>query len=834
MTKAFEILVRDTQTKLRQLFLKKADKNPNSTVMIQSAKIPWSWIAVQVARILIEYPTGLTHVILLAILELEWEKTFLKKFKGFDSDFGTIQAVYDCVTAETFLLEVKVIYCEPIPSGTTFKITVTDEIREMDILMHPKFTPWIENMGFIHNRKIRIVCPPKVNTPIQDRSPHIPRRLYTALIPPTELLLLMLTRKDKAFVQSRFTKLRDAESTSWHVWLKIIHVEHTKQNKHRIDVYLADMSSDALPVILSLYDDQTHLASIFRRNDYMALSNPAHTHTGPQPMNPSGIVLEYTNDTVIFLMPEAEAQAAGLAKMNLSSYMSSQDSSSLASLRKEIIERDEEGFMDCSNYEPRIFVSDLVHCMLNVTLLGKVVGLAKNNPFYKNGKRMDRYALKIADMTGTMDITLWEEAGHGSRTLRIGQYILLEQLVTSDKHQSGQKKVWYVNGSTVCGTKLYNISTITALLTSSSFRIPAPLWHAKESGSDHFQIEAMVIGWELHTFINNQETVYTNESQDILIQPSQHIVSLSHTTCLLPLSATEKECEFCGYPTENEVVHIFRPKSANGREDEGWIEWVLDDGTSICRAFGGEESLLNTTAQRYSQLLPSNQINMLNDVIGLSIFCSLTDTERSCYRLEQIAVVEPTLNECSDLLENTLIAAGLLAAASQALAAITVVNPWGSSTWTAGGHGEISWNATSPDDTLNCDIQLLNGDNTHANLVAQITNPDTPIACSAGKYDMYPLNDFAAGQYWIRIGQNSTGNWYYSGLFTFSGNGTSKPISLASSATVAPVAAATANPATSSNAAIGVAAASVNDAGSLTANAVLTLGAVAAAAALAL
>jgi hypothetical protein len=41
---------------------------------------------------------------------------------------------------------------------------------------------------------------------------------------------------------------------------------------------------------------------------------------------------------------------------------------------------------------------------------------------------------------------------------------------------------------------------------------------------------------------------------------------------------------------------------------------------------------------------------------------------------------------------------------------------------------------------------------------------------------MYPLNDFAAGQYWIRIGQNSTGNWYYSGLFTFSGNGTSKPI----------------------------------------------------------
>ena len=41
MTKAFEKLVLETQTSLHQLFLKKADKNPNSTVMIQSANIPW-------------------------------------------------------------------------------------------------------------------------------------------------------------------------------------------------------------------------------------------------------------------------------------------------------------------------------------------------------------------------------------------------------------------------------------------------------------------------------------------------------------------------------------------------------------------------------------------------------------------------------------------------------------------------------------------------------------------------------------------------------------------------------------------------------------------------
>jgi len=57
-----------------------------------------------------------------------------------------------------------------------------------------------------------------------------------------------------------------------------------------------------------------------------------------------------------------------------------------------------------------------------------------------------------------MDITLWEEAGHDSRRLRLGQYVLLDHLVTSDRHQSktDNKMIWYVNGSVVCGTKIYN------------------------------------------------------------------------------------------------------------------------------------------------------------------------------------------------------------------------------------------------------------------------------------------------------------------------------------------------------------------------------------------
>jgi hypothetical protein len=179
--------------------------------------------------------------------------------------------------------------------------------------------------------------------PVQD--PNLPRRSRIALIPPTDLLLIMLTQSDKAFVEGHFIKIKDVHSLSdYNVWLKIIHVEeHKHEGKKKTDVYLADMSSDTLPVVLTLFDEQTQLASIFRRNDYMGLYRPQYVNAGPQPMNPSGTVLHYSNDTVIFLMPESEAQAAGLAKTNLSSYIQSQGTiNSSNSTKKEILQRDEE------------------------------------------------------------------------------------------------------------------------------------------------------------------------------------------------------------------------------------------------------------------------------------------------------------------------------------------------------------------------------------------------------------------------------------------------------------------------------------------------------------
>ncbi|KAI8647937.1 hypothetical protein BD408DRAFT_449028 [Parasitella parasitica] len=690
MGKAFENLVRDIQSKLHILFLKKSDSNPGRSAMIEATKIPWSWVAVSIANVLSEYPTGLTDTVLLSIYYNEAKN------------------------------------------------------RELDIYMHPKFNEWItysnENLQFFTNRKIRIICPPKANAPILNKykDASIARRYRVASIPPTELLLIMLDRNDRTFVQQELPhRIKDiSKSTTYRLWLKVIHVEviiHTtptpnldpsgESKSQRTDIFLVDMSSDSAPVVLSLYDKQTKLASIFRRNDYIGLYKPV-LKRGPS----QDIAFEYASDTVIFLMPEKEAQEASLAKINLSTLPSQDDVFSYATDPK------------------RDIAEHLVHRMLNVTLLGKVVGLANNNPFIKQAEggtsqKMDRYAIRIADPTGRMDITLWEDAGRDSRKLRVGQYVLLEHLVTSDRHEAADKTmVWYVNGSVVCGTKIYNVSTLNCLISSTNFRSTIPLWHAKENKTDHFQAEGMIVGWEL----------YLNSGQ-------QPVLSSTYATCLLPRSGND--CKFCGCQIENDVVHIFRPKpsvadesncSAARRGWEGWLEWSLDDGTSICKVYGGEEVRIYMSHQ--------SQIQLLNSVIGTQILCSLSGSSTSAYRLEQMTLFEPTEQECRFILEAS-----------------------------SGGHGLISWNTTAADAGLKCDIYMLNGEFTNSNIVAQITDPSTPVDCSIGSYDMYPLNDFSSGSYWIRIGQASTSTWAYSSPFQFNGTGSARPVSIVSGASTAAV-----------------------------------------------
>lgn len=205
-----------------------------------------------------------------------------------------------------------------------------------------------------------MICPPKANAPIVHRysDESLDRRHRIALIPPTEELAIMLNKLDKSFVHREFPdKIRDIKNTNdfYNFWLKVIHVEHMPQvptttgmnpitgasgvKQSRTDIYVMDMSSEGSTAILALYDNQTTLGSIFRRNDYIGLTHPfiQSTRVGGQE-----IVFEYSNDSVVFLMPEKEAQEAGLAKVNLTSMIEEDDNSTSDLTKKDIAERDEE------------------------------------------------------------------------------------------------------------------------------------------------------------------------------------------------------------------------------------------------------------------------------------------------------------------------------------------------------------------------------------------------------------------------------------------------------------------------------------------------------------
>lgn len=210
---------------------------------------------------------------------------------------------------------------------------------------------------FFMTRKIRMICPPKSNAPIINRykDETLERKYRIASIPPTEQLVFMLDRFDKQFIQKEFpSKVRNIRSnqSNFHLWLKIIHVEiishittsasinrEEKAKLNRTDIYLVDMSSDNQAVILSLYDSQSSLTPIFKRNDYVGLHNPLIHPPRADTQEP---VFEYSNETVIFLMPEKEAQEAGLAKINLTSMIEDDEYSYSDRSKKDILERDEE------------------------------------------------------------------------------------------------------------------------------------------------------------------------------------------------------------------------------------------------------------------------------------------------------------------------------------------------------------------------------------------------------------------------------------------------------------------------------------------------------------
>ncbi|KAK4509271.1 uncharacterized protein ATC70_007621 [Mucor velutinosus] len=126
---------------------------------------------------------------------------------------------------------------------------------------------------------------------------------------------------------------------------------------------------------------------------------------------------------------------------------------------------------------------------------------------------------------------------------------------------------------------------------------------------------------------------------------------------------------------------------------------------------------------------------------------------------------------------STVAVAALATAVASVSANFTISEPWGETTWTAGGTGVVAWSASTDLLQSLCEIHLLTGNASDATFVTNFTANGNLVPCNYTKANLHPLPDYASGQYFIRIGPNGvvTDQYAYSGLFNFVGNGTVLP-----------------------------------------------------------
>ncbi|KAI8583412.1 hypothetical protein K450DRAFT_223542 [Umbelopsis ramanniana AG] len=607
---------------------------PGKTVDAASDSIvPWDWVAIKLSNLLLQYPAGITEAIVLTELESQWADIDKQYQNGTGTRYHSIDHIYNGSFSSDCIVEVTIEKFYYIP-GTCFTVLVVSDntsIRKVELLLHQKFTFLLGNhvltssRPFLEKRKVKlavvgvVVSKSSIET-LSGSQPQDAEKMTRVSklprIPPTEQLVFLLSATyDRAFVTSQFSSdclsdLRASGTRRYKLWLKLLHIDkaaHTSSaaaygtsRGHYLKLYLCDTSDEGSGAILTLYDHQISLSSMLKKGDFIGLYHPGliESSTESQTLGDGCVLLEYTNETVIFCMPEQDAEAAeltNLMKKNSSSDPSrseksaSQAANSIVSQLSDFA-GDNKDVMDCRMYKKRVYIKNLRSHMINVTLFGRIVAMANNNP-YRGGKGdqpMDRYAIRLVDETAQIDVTLWEAVGHRARRLREGHYVLITGLSTSKLYKdSNGQTTWYVNGSTSCGTEIVNVSTIQCLLASSCFRKIVGL--NTISNYEQCHVCATVTGWYI-SHENGERRLWEGEIKEdgTVIEDKNSGVRLSHTrcyghkSCLRSVTVTDDGqlpyCSFCACSVYNQqdLVRIF----AGELDEEGAVlYWTLDDGT---------------------------------------------------------------------------------------------------------------------------------------------------------------------------------------------------------------------------------------------------------------
>ncbi|KAI9098600.1 hypothetical protein DFS34DRAFT_79113 [Phlyctochytrium arcticum] len=568
-------------------------------------EITWNWVAANLLQLVAQYPSGLTEAIILSELEgqnTQEERQYSRAGSG--RKLNNLDALTDgkIVPPEAvFETCVSKVYTLPGASTPVLTLTAVEGGRSVDMYLHQKFWSLREEPGILkQNRILRMTGTRCVTTPTGGI------RLL-----PSEYMAYVLSEKndmDQQFLKKHFDqRLVDivaGQECGGGVLVKVQNIGTVQPGRHfghvkRLEIEVNDTTVEE-NVSFYLWDEQIGLASLFQKGDLIAMWRPFVTinkYTGllNGGTDATSTMLEYGTQTVLFVIPMDPAKERALMSSH-GGYSSDQK-----------IPRDSQGILDYQNFPERIAKNHLVPKMINVSLFGKVVKLARN-PNSLAQIIHDSCGIRLLDpLSGeNIDVTLWDEASRNIlNTTFAGDWIFLENVATTEnvnariasgaKMGQTQQQVEVI-GKPKLGTRVWNVSTAAGFLSSPFLHTEISLADAIDTHMDTFMVRATISDWK---------DFYDNEAPDIIDL---------HSLCDRPVHRTPQgtyECTWC----KEEVVD--RRPAMN-------FQVTLDDSTEyldveVGYKFG--EAILGLSVSEYSFLDEEGRLDMMDCINGEEIEC---------------------------------------------------------------------------------------------------------------------------------------------------------------------------------------------------------------------
>ncbi|KAJ3067104.1 hypothetical protein HDU98_009687 [Podochytrium sp. JEL0797] len=434
---------------------------------VPSPPVPWSWTASQLAELATQFPTGITKTIILAEIESRWlracKQGVATKFTGVPNIASHSDSPVSSSTRFNLRIEkIKLLpaACPDVlalvlgnvpPPGASSKMAEQNQTGSkftIEMILHSKFKFVVDgSLGSQDALKSGINGVRFTSALLTKRTPSLPQRFL-----PIEQLIFMISETSpllKGYFTHRLQNITPMNVNQvFFLRFQVVSISPPTFHKNRIlrRVQMMDPSS-AKTVDLVLRDADAKLADLFEPMDVLGIHNPFVHEACFSKLDGERYVLkemEYGSWTVLFCVPSSDEKASASSQ------------SEVVAISKDLIPLDENGCHDFKGYPARFSIQDLRTSQKNFSILGTIVRMINNLPIEKDGKKVDRFGIRLMDDQGhVVDVTLWDQVGNTCRTLQLGQTVFVQNLCTTAQQTKEKGDKFYVIGNSEFGTKVF-------------------------------------------------------------------------------------------------------------------------------------------------------------------------------------------------------------------------------------------------------------------------------------------------------------------------------------------------------------------------------------------